>query len=429
MGSQACSGRGGLPGEQHFAALVERRALDMQLDAVAAACYEADAESSCSYARGAGAPFDVDSRVNAACVAKLATAMLVLEAVDRDVLRLTTTLADLFGPGLSDGITVLQLLDHTHGLDGADMELAPVAPDGCIDIGALAALRAREPLHAPGRLYSYGHAGYVLLGAALERLYGMPFGQILRRRLLEPMGIVSALKPSAEGMHVCPATGASFEISARDALALLRTYWQFMERPVGVDARTWSDYLLGAVQDLPGYNWRETGYTCGWRCEPDGWLTWMGSHPSGTTLVLRCQPRSGRGLAVVGKVLRVKALAEHLAADLWDHPAGQLRRVNPASAVDIALHIALCQGTYEDGASSITVESSENKHRMLIESKPQAHRSESARSIKQLRAAGSDLFFTMPPDRGDFYFVQFLRATPAEVPSHIWNGRRVWRRK
>ena len=49
---------------------------------------------------------------------------------------------------------------------------------------------ADKPLwFAPGTGWSYAHTNYVILGLALEKITGMPLRELLRTRVLEPMGL------------------------------------------------------------------------------------------------------------------------------------------------------------------------------------------------------------------------------------------------
>jgi beta-lactamase class C len=47
----------------------------------------------------------------------------------------------------------------------------------------------------PGKQHIYTHAGYVLLQLVLERRFGMPIAELLDRRLIRPLGLVSTTLP------------------------------------------------------------------------------------------------------------------------------------------------------------------------------------------------------------------------------------------
>ena len=49
--------------------------------------------------------------------------------------------------------------------------------------------------HEPGKTYIYSHAAYMLLHIVLERRYGMPYAELLKERLLEPLDLSSTTLP------------------------------------------------------------------------------------------------------------------------------------------------------------------------------------------------------------------------------------------
>ncbi len=54
-----------------------------------------------------------------------------------------------------------------------------------------------DEAHLPGRQMIYSHAGFVLIHLALERRFGVPFDELMRRRLLDPLGLASTTLPIA----------------------------------------------------------------------------------------------------------------------------------------------------------------------------------------------------------------------------------------
>jgi beta-lactamase class C len=47
----------------------------------------------------------------------------------------------------------------------------------------------------PGKQHIYTHAGFVLLALALERRFATPIGELINRRVLEPLGMTSTILP------------------------------------------------------------------------------------------------------------------------------------------------------------------------------------------------------------------------------------------
>ncbi len=81
-------------------------------------------------------------------------------------------------------VTPRQLLCHTGGFEGDHYVRAP-APAGRHDLPQLrrAARGLPSRLTAPGELFAYSNAGYVVLGRIVEVLRGRPFDVVLRERL------------------------------------------------------------------------------------------------------------------------------------------------------------------------------------------------------------------------------------------------------
>lgn len=93
-------------------------------------------------------------------------------------------------------VTLGQLASHTSGLllvtDHPPWPSKSYSFAEFIDV-----LNAWTP-HAgeqPGKQRIYSHAGYVLLQLALERRYGRPINELIKSRILEPLGMNSTLFP------------------------------------------------------------------------------------------------------------------------------------------------------------------------------------------------------------------------------------------
>jgi CubicO group peptidase (beta-lactamase class C family) len=126
---------------------------------------------------------------------KAMTATLVGILVDRGQLRLKDTVADLFRGETIDpgwiGVRVEQLLEHRGGAPHIfppdvfeQMRRDGEAPDARIK--AVRAILALPPAQATGT-FVYSNAGYVILGAALERIAGIPWEAMMQRELFAPL--------------------------------------------------------------------------------------------------------------------------------------------------------------------------------------------------------------------------------------------------
>lgn len=98
--------------------------------------------------------------------------------------------------------------------------------------------------HEPGKQAIYSHAGFVLIHLALERRFGMPFDELMRQRLLDPLGLRSTTLPAASADAKRHPRG---EIPKELVHRAVQGYAQ-------------DDGPIGAPGDLQGYyHWLGTG--------------------------------------------------------------------------------------------------------------------------------------------------------------------------
>jgi CubicO group peptidase (beta-lactamase class C family) len=131
-------------------------------------------------------PIDEDTLFELGSIGKTFTAAIALPLADEGALDLeapvTTYLPwfDVRSP--YEPIALEHLLMHTSGLiRGADM-----TADSRFDVWAL---RETETGFAPGEQFYYSNVGYRTLGYVLEAAAGAPYRELLRIRVLEPLGL------------------------------------------------------------------------------------------------------------------------------------------------------------------------------------------------------------------------------------------------
>jgi CubicO group peptidase (beta-lactamase class C family) len=94
-------------------------------------------------------------------------------------------------------ITVLNLLNHTAGLDWNLIDDG----EGDRSLAGLVAKLPQLPLIAPpGARASYSQAGYNLAGRIVEKVTGLPFEQAMASLVLEPVGLADTVYGLAEVM-------------------------------------------------------------------------------------------------------------------------------------------------------------------------------------------------------------------------------------
>jgi CubicO group peptidase (beta-lactamase class C family) len=103
----------------------------------------------------------------------------------------------------SDAITVEHLLEHQGGYDRSQPHGDPVFQlrQIALDLGRSAALTRAEFVRwvygttldfTPGTATAYSNVGYVLLGALIEAVTGMPYATYVQAHVLRPLGINAA---------------------------------------------------------------------------------------------------------------------------------------------------------------------------------------------------------------------------------------------
>src|SRR5579864_637625 len=164
-----------------------------------------DVEFACAYGfahRGHGIRNTLDTQFATASGTKGLTAVVVMGLVEEGSLALTTTARSVLGgdlPMIDDRVTVEQLLGHRSGIgDYLDEEEDPELTDYLMPVPVhelaetedyLKVLDGRPTKFPPGERFSYSNSGYVVLALIAERVTGVPFHELVRRRVAERAGM------------------------------------------------------------------------------------------------------------------------------------------------------------------------------------------------------------------------------------------------
>ncbi|MFJ9739404.1 serine hydrolase domain-containing protein [Streptomyces sp. NPDC101166] len=136
---------------------------------------------------GHGPDENVQYRIGS--ITKTFTAVLVMRLRDEGALDLGDPLEKHLPGTDAGGATIAQLLAHTGGLaaesPGPWWERTP----GALRPDLADVLGDRPVLHPAGRRFHYSNPGYSLLGALVEELRGASWDEVLRREVLEPLGL------------------------------------------------------------------------------------------------------------------------------------------------------------------------------------------------------------------------------------------------
>jgi CubicO group peptidase (beta-lactamase class C family) len=354
------------------------------------------------------------------CLTKLFTATLARNACSAGWFGLDDRIADLLGPaaassrGVLDGVTVRQLLEHTHGLDDTMIACVPHQPDGFIDCNELRAeLAAATPLAEPGRLYSYANAGAWLIGALLEKCLGRRYDALLRDQ------VVTVPAAGGEGAVMCPSIGGALTVTIVDMLEFLRRHALDGEQP-------WpSDDRLGDIAPLPGWNALERGVYLGWKYHGGGWFGHSSTWPRASALV-RIHPQHRVAFAIASREHPAPVVAAKLFGRIF--PELVDFRIPPTLDAERVRRLDLDRyvGVYRSAARSVQISRVGGG---LHLSSQQLGRNSVRRHYAGavLRAAANDVFFAQPADIDSFTCVQFISPRSGRF-DHLWNGRFVLRR-
>ena len=147
--------------------------------------------------REAGVPNALDTRFNLGSINKAFTAIAIRQLANAGKLalpdKLIQHLPDYPNRDAAERVTIAQLLEHTSGIGGNIFAAPPGGSRNDLRKTAdFLALFAHEPLQfEPGSRQEYSNAGYVLLGAVIERLSGMSYYDYVRANVFEPLGMTS----------------------------------------------------------------------------------------------------------------------------------------------------------------------------------------------------------------------------------------------
>jgi CubicO group peptidase (beta-lactamase class C family) len=126
-------------------------------------------------------------------VTKMFTAATAVSLAEEGILDLQRPIAsylpELHANAGLGRVTLHELLTHTAGLLDDPHRLAGLCDGG----GDLSDAIARAHLGAePGAVYLYSNIGYALVGLVIERATSRPFEDVVRERVLLPMGMTTA---------------------------------------------------------------------------------------------------------------------------------------------------------------------------------------------------------------------------------------------
>nr|WP_104820639.1 serine hydrolase domain-containing protein [Kitasatospora sp. MMS16-BH015] len=133
---------------------------------------------------------DLDVQYRIGSLTKTFVAVLVLRLREEGLLDLADPLGRHLPGTPADAVTVAELLAHSAGLAAETPGPWWERTEGGLRPELADLLETEAPVkHPAGRRFHYSNPGYALLGALVERLRGEPWGEVLRREVLTPLGM------------------------------------------------------------------------------------------------------------------------------------------------------------------------------------------------------------------------------------------------
>jgi CubicO group peptidase (beta-lactamase class C family) len=149
-------------------------------------------------------------------VSKPVTATAVMTLVERGAVELDEPVRSYLPSfALADGaaarrVTVRHLLEHTSGIPEntglTDRFRVRADPYG----EAVAQLARIEPVAQPGETHQYSSTNYLVLGALVEAVSGMPFDGYLHEHVLGPLGMTRPIASAEAAAAIPPGHGYMF---------------------------------------------------------------------------------------------------------------------------------------------------------------------------------------------------------------------------
>jgi CubicO group peptidase (beta-lactamase class C family) len=160
----------------------------------------------------AGRPVDPKTPFAVASVTKTFTSALVLRYVDQGLIKLDDPLARWL-PAWPNArkITIRMLLNHTSGIRDyfrnpkLDLALNKDKTRSWTSAEILASHVPKGAAFPPGTSWSYSNTNYLLLGVVAAKVGGAPWEELVRRELIEPLGLHDTYVQAVELPPAAPA--------------------------------------------------------------------------------------------------------------------------------------------------------------------------------------------------------------------------------
>ncbi|MEP6758727.1 MAG: serine hydrolase domain-containing protein [Actinomycetota bacterium] len=151
-------------------------------------------------------PNTIDTQFGLASGVKGLTALTVVRLIEDGSLELSTTARSVLGddlPLIADDVTIERLLSHRSGIgDYLDEHAGHKITDYVMPVPVhelatteqyVVALDGHPTAFPAGERFVYNNGGFVVLALIAERTGGVPFHELVRRRVCEPAGMIDTV--------------------------------------------------------------------------------------------------------------------------------------------------------------------------------------------------------------------------------------------
>jgi D-alanyl-D-alanine-carboxypeptidase/D-alanyl-D-alanine-endopeptidase len=267
-------------------------------------------------------PITPDTQFEIGSVTKVFTALLLAESerlgkVNRDdpAAKFLLPADDPAMPALVK-VTLLALATHTSGLPRLPPNFAPANPldpyaDYTLEKLRVALRQSAQSVQAPAA-YDYSNYGFSVLGQALAEAWGRPYAEILRERVLDPLGLEKTtlglpgapaptdFAPGHNGMEPVPTWTQDATAPAGGLRSSTRELAKFLQACLDLRDTPLHQSLAGTAKPLcptgthPGYVGLAWNLTAG--KTP---IVWHNGETGGYYSLVAYQPAKKRGIVML----------------------------------------------------------------------------------------------------------------------------------
>jgi D-alanyl-D-alanine carboxypeptidase len=144
--------------------------------------------------KATNAPIDLNTKFNLGSMNKMFTAVSIAQLAQAGKLSFTDTvgkhLPDYPNKEVAEKVTIHHLLTHTSGLGSYWNDKFMAQREKMLSVAAHLPLFSTEaPAFPPGEKFQYSNAGYMLLGAIIEKVSGQDYYSYVQEHVYKPAGM------------------------------------------------------------------------------------------------------------------------------------------------------------------------------------------------------------------------------------------------